>query len=489
MRAAVLLAVGGVGAAGLAEHFWMNAGGGGLDRFGPDLVGSVVGGPTATWEAAAGVDVPLAWGAYRSFRYGVGGAAFGYDLPVDEPGVYDCGVHLVEWQAGAAGERVVGVAAGGVSEGGVDVFARAGKASGLVVFLAGVDAAGGVIELRLTASKGDPMLSAVTCSRVGAAPGKLPDASASPVPDVTVAPGRTFATRAVPEASAEGGAVAALVDEEKLELEDDEFRQEFEVEMDVGDGEEAGSGVVAEMKDVLSAASGTNAEDWRVADADVAEERVLRRRTLVRQGEAGVLRYGMKLAARLRRGKEGEESFDGVVDEVESGGALSSLVAGGFPAVKAFRFASAPKLSVAAKARDGAEKDDDDGGGGSKAGAIAGGILGALALLALIAFIAFVALRRGGGRSSRDFDAPPPAEASVLDEMDVGRASDVDIAGGGDVVAASHGEYIDDPDSRLTAATDEHVEDEMVVDSQEATGSGGIGINKDVWGRGTGSDF
>jgi hypothetical protein len=373
-----------------------------------------------------------------------------------------------------------------------------GRAVGHVVYLQGVDAARGVIALRLSAEKGNPMVSAVTCSRVGADPGPLPDASASPLPDQrpTVAAAVTFphvtgggaegepdASPAVegPDASpaVEGADVDAtgLVDKEALQLEDDQFRQEFDVDVAVEEGQAVAPAMMADLKDALSGGSETAPKDWRVAgvttDVVAAPATDPAGVLAVRASKRTLVKYGLKLAARLAKGKKGTSSFDSVVKLVSGGGAKAALLTAGYKGVSSVGFGRSPVLSSAAATRTAG----DSGGisGGRRAAIIVGSVLGALTLLALLGAAAFFAARRRpreGG--SRNYDAPPPADASVVG----GSEADVEVGGG-----PRHSEYLEDPDSRLTSATDEMVEEE-VVDS-----GAGVAINKDVWGRGTGSDF
>lgn len=544
-------------------HFWMNAGAGGTadGRFGGDIVGALFGGPTA----ARVVDsAPVTWEVYQTFRYGVDGAEFGYDIGVAEAGMYHCGVHLVEWVAESRGERVVEVF-GGAGGREIDVYAEAGRGRGVTVEM-DVDASGGSVRVGVRGKVGNPMISALTCSKLNASPGP-PAPSASPVPQVltdefleggvsvedrnqsvvtlqpskeakaemkadtnsretpellqpsplpgsaldedsesalelepSMLPGVT--PEPSPEPSSENSSSArpvnrskdGLVDSGGLELgdEDKEFEQVWDLNMEVDRNQIVNDGVIQDLKSILAEASETRVKDWRVSAVDIEEvERDLG--VAVRQSAETQLnpaKYALRMRSRFRRGKEGADSFDGVKMVVDSGRAQSILGDDRkHEGISRLSFGSTPLLAAAWRT----EVDDDDDGGGNggagRAGAIIGAILGSIALLALIGCVAFAIARSKDNASTADFDAPPPPDASFI-------GSEVDVEGGPYSAEFSgktqQSEFIDDPDSRLTAGTDDLIDgDRMYRDSDTVDSSVlGIGtINKDVWGRGTGSDF
>lgn len=541
-------------------HFWMNAGGGGTTdgRFGGDLIGALFGGPTAVRVVDS---APVTWEVYQTFRYGVGGAEFGYDIGVAEAGVYHCGVHLVEWVAESPGERVVEVF-GGAGGREIDVYAEAGRGRGVIVEI-DVDASGGSVRVGVRGKVGNPMISALTCSKVNASPGP-PSPSASPVPQVrideflkggvsveernqpvvTLQPSEEAKVKAFsnsrqtpellqpsplpesslgqdpesaselepsmspsatpepsPEPSSEDSSSVipvkrsktGLVDTGDLELgdEDKEFVQVWDLDMDVDGNQVVNDGVIKDLKSILAEAGETRVEDWRVSAVDIEEaERDLH--VSVRQSASTKLnpaKYALRMRSRFRRGEEGSNSFGGVQTSVDSGRALSLLRDDRkHEGITGLSFGSKPLLA----GRAGVDADDDDDAGGNggagRAGVIIGAILGIIVLLALIGCVAFTIAHNKDNASSADFDAPPPPDASFI-------GSEVDVEGGrysAEFSRKTQGEFIDDPDSRLTTGTDDLIDgDRMYRDSDTVDSSVlGIGtINKDVWGRGTGSDF
>lgn len=481
----------------------MNAGGGGLERFGPDRADALTG--ASREERAAGA-VQYAWAeAVASARVG---GQFGWDLPVEVEGEYSCGFHFAEFMGAAPGERVFNVEMNGAVREGVDVAREVGQGIGWAFWLsAGSEERR--LRIRLGAQVGEAMLGALTCSRVGAAPGAAPDASASPIPSSppTTSPPTTAVvttTVVVTTATTTGPSVPLPDVDGPLALEDDEFAQNFDLEVDMKPGFAFGSSGVDTLKTVLAENGKTgDTGDWALGSIEegvevAGVERLAVKFKVVRQG-GDVVRYGLSMLGRFRKGSAGSGAFDNVVDFVGSsdGRAAAAMRNEGATGVERVGWAGGkpPTLSAEAEEAEGrTAAGDDKDGGGTNVGAIVGGVLGGLALFALLGAVALFVVRRRGSASSRDFDAPPPPDASLVagSEVDgeVGGAGDIEGGGydedrsyedaHGRMSMGDQGSYMEDPDSRLTGATS---------DADLGDDHSSAGINKDVWGRGTGTDY
>eukprot|EP00177_Eucheuma_denticulatum_P005364 GFKZ01009757.1.p1 GENE.GFKZ01009757.1~~GFKZ01009757.1.p1 ORF type:complete len:782 (+),score=108.35 GFKZ01009757.1:422-2767(+) len=124
---------------------------------------------------------------YKSHRYGLGSTAWGYDLPVMEPGVYGCTIHFAETHADAfaVGVRVfdlkVSTSIGQPTVfSGIDIFKELEGAEFTVLTKTVLDlVVPGYISIRVSPSAGDAIISGVTCERTADLPeGIEPDFSA-----------------------------------------------------------------------------------------------------------------------------------------------------------------------------------------------------------------------------------------------------------------------------------------------------------------------
>lgn len=121
---------------------------------------------------------------YKSHRYGLGGTAWGYDLPVMEPGVYGCTIHFAETHADAFanGVRVFDLTvSSSVGQptvfSGIDIFKELEGAEFTVLTKTVLDlVVPGYISIRVSPSAGDAIISGVTCERTADLPeGVQPD--------------------------------------------------------------------------------------------------------------------------------------------------------------------------------------------------------------------------------------------------------------------------------------------------------------------------
>lgn len=133
---------------------------------------------------------------YKSHRYGVDGAAWGYNILVMEPGTYGCTVHFAEIRSDAfsEGARVFDLniaTSHGKSHvfSDIDIFKELDRAQFTVLTKTVVDLViPGYLYIRVKPSAGDAIISGVTCERTGDLPdGVDPDYSVDPnIPVIAV---------------------------------------------------------------------------------------------------------------------------------------------------------------------------------------------------------------------------------------------------------------------------------------------------------------
>lgn len=158
----------------------INAGGMSVGRFVADDARWLVGSSTTTLQSPdariAGAEthnVPI----YRSTRFATAGAAWGYDIPMQRPGVYDCTAHFAEIGPTAfrPGARVFNLSFATLRATAdfprIDVVAHLG-ASKFTAFTktAANLVVPGILAVRLTPIVGDAALAGLTCERVADLP-------------------------------------------------------------------------------------------------------------------------------------------------------------------------------------------------------------------------------------------------------------------------------------------------------------------------------
>lgn len=542
----------------LADNFWINIGGDALEGYGADRTDLLSGGPTATYGRGNS--------PYMSYRYGVNGASFGYNFPVENPGIFTCGLHFIELELDGPGQRLFSVTVNGQFEKDIDVFASVGKYNGFVKTFNNIDASFRTIEVRFFSAINNPFLAAITCSRMSDAtstilgtvttaspsfstlgdtqqttqqwtspttarptsshsthpPTTAPTATAKSLATTTTAPPAitssaitsttTSSTASIsttattdpltttsfetPTSSSEAKNPRSTVTvDPPLSLEDDEFYQRYELLLTADPGFVTDDSLKRSLKDMAADATNTDVSRWAViaiedggdgpdhssTDGTVRESGSTKSRgsspsvvkALGKNPDGSVYSY-ITLVSALRHGKDSKNKYDSMTRFISSGEGTKGLQGRGHSGVQRLEFATPPSLSSEATALP-----QSNGSSGSRnTGAIVGGsVLGVIALLALVSVIALIAIRRSrANRIDADsFDQPPP----VLDDMDI---EDRDEYGQRNMQGLSV-EYMDDPDSTFTAATS-HAAEELYTAPES-----GITLDKDVWGRGTGSDY
>ncbi|KAI0559589.1 Malectin [Gracilaria domingensis] len=133
--------------------------------------------------------------ALISHRYGLDGSEWGYTIPVDTPGTYDCSLHFAETDAASftVGARVFDVTVNGVTIADLDVFAETGQAefTAVVKTFADLTITESII-IDLKPKVGDAFIAAITCAKTADLPNAIePQASTTPDavgPKQTVSP-------------------------------------------------------------------------------------------------------------------------------------------------------------------------------------------------------------------------------------------------------------------------------------------------------------
>jgi hypothetical protein len=259
-------------------------------------------------------------------------------------------------------------------------------------------------------------------------------------------------------------------------LEDNQFRQTFPLRLTTVENTSFTASLKQDCVALLARASGVESKYWALADLTPAKTGATSRVLgfiASRQSAAGSKVYDFNMLASLAKDDAGKNQFNKVTQYVSSGKGTQELISRGHSSVQSLGWSQAPSIS-----NDYTSGRSATGGSGPrKTGAIvAGAICGLIALLALVAFVTIAAMRRARANNiDRDlFDSPPP----TLRESDV----EAQIAGFERNQTGRSVEYIDDdPDSTFTAATS-HMGEPREPES-------GINLDKDVWGRGTGSDY
>eukprot|EP00178_Gracilaria_changii_P002989 TRINITY_DN1438_c0_g1_i1.p1 TRINITY_DN1438_c0_g1~~TRINITY_DN1438_c0_g1_i1.p1 ORF type:complete len:815 (-),score=167.19 TRINITY_DN1438_c0_g1_i1:5681-8125(-) len=106
--------------------------------------------------------------ALISHRYGLEGSEWGYTIPVDNPGMYDCSLHFAETdsESFAIGARVFDVTVNGVTLSDLDVFAESGQAEFTAVVKTFADlTVTDAIVIDLKPKEGDAFVAAITCAK------------------------------------------------------------------------------------------------------------------------------------------------------------------------------------------------------------------------------------------------------------------------------------------------------------------------------------
>lgn len=185
-------------------EFNINSGGAAVGRFVAEDPAWIVGEtsafelPSADIGGAEDKNKPM----YKSHRYGTAASAWGYDIPVAEPGVYDCTVHfaetfIIDEKAAGAGIRVFDVAIGS-SAGKPTVFSGIDLVAALkgAEFTAYTKTVVGLVVPGILSIRAQPtakstenaIISGLTCERTGALPGNVkPDYETDPTLPIVVA--------------------------------------------------------------------------------------------------------------------------------------------------------------------------------------------------------------------------------------------------------------------------------------------------------------
>lgn len=161
------------GAVIIGTEINFNAGGPEVGRFLAEDLAWIFG-STSQWGGPMGAQIG---GAERknkpaliSHRYGLDGASWGYRIPVEISGVYDCSVHFAETDSASfeRGARVFHVQIMEQVMKRIDVFAEAGMAPFTSVVKTFVDLkVGNELFIELTPVTGNAFLSAITCEKTG----------------------------------------------------------------------------------------------------------------------------------------------------------------------------------------------------------------------------------------------------------------------------------------------------------------------------------
>ena len=444
-------------------------------------------GPDGAREALQGAEdknVP----ALTSQRYGVDQSTWGYDIPIDMPGIYDCSLHFAETFDGAfsVGARVFDIMIMDRKLEDVDIFREGTEFTSVVKTFTDLELSES-LKMALIPKVSDAFISAITCEKTGelpdsALPGGSPEESVSPevmptdvptpsvVPDASPSsspspspvavvpspdateselpsPDVVLTTEPLPDAS--GDALESSPEDEvvvdtPLRTEDGEDEQTFDLKATVtGDGR-----FTKTMSTVLKKISGESTETvtrWALLTVTESPAGVSGRQSDEERS------YDLQLQAVMP-----EDEKDGFVDE------YTAFIRDS--ADEKFKEEGVDNLSVTlATTANNTAQGEESGGSNNTVAIVLGSVLGGLALVAFIAFFV-VRGRRGGEPNAAAFDAPPPAlteseRSSVMERSET----------------ANSVEYIDD-DSTFTAATsragDHHVDQ--------------VGFVKDVFGRGTG---
>jgi hypothetical protein len=502
------------------DAFWLNVGGPGVDGYGPDRSDYLFG---ATNTRNRGDVAPAGNPVLSTFREGTGGP-FGYNIPVRVPGTFTCNLIFAELERAAPGQRVFSARVGAQVIPNVDIIAQVGMFNPLFLTFNNI-VANPVIQISLEPVIGNPILSAIQCARMAAVDGKQDSNSIAPVPQSTpppIVPQSTVVTPSTPVQSTSTLATVTEVSETSSTtttmatephtmttlalttsmvsttttatstpttvpdvlasvdipppLEDNQFRQTFPLRLTTVESTPFTASLKQDCVSLLARASGVESKYWALADLTQAKASTTSRvlgLIAARQSTANAKIYDFNMLASLTKDDAGKNQFDRVTQYVTSGKGTQELVNRGYGSVQSLGWSQAPAIS-----NDYTSGKSGSGGSGSrKTGAIvAGAICGLIGLLALVAFVTFAAMRRArANHIDRDlFDSPPP----TLRESDV----EAQIAGFERNQTGRSVEYIDDdPDSTFTAATS-HMGEPREPES-------GINLDKDVWGRGTGSDY
>lgn len=519
-----------------ARHFWLNIGGPAVADFGADRTDFLFGGPTQTQQFPSAPGRPP---VFNSYRFGPGVSGFGYKFLVEEDGNYFCGLHFMEHEDVGPGERFFAVQINGVPVPSVDVAAEVGRFTPLVRSVSNIRAEGS-ISVELLPRVGDPFLAGVTCSRVGDVE-TVPETEMTDAPTTTVPPTEppteppttrpvdttvaiTEAPTTVPTGLTDAVVtttpsvsapvvstsfpVGVTVPDEQvtarldppLLVEDDEVGQTVSFLLTMDRDAEVTENLKEAVKRAAAGEAGNDVDRWALTgiepdpkSAPTEDER----------------QYAFLTKTALPEGPDGEEKLDMLTSAVKDGDITQALLAdddaSGFRGIE---FVSEPKFATGStSSRDESDDSSSDGNGdgsdsGSNVSAIIGGaVAGCVVLLALCAGVAVFAMRRSSNSVDQNvYDDPPPAfgeEDAVIDDVETPAADEFVGAGSGhptmlagvpdmdsrgiDAPTPGPDDYMDDPDSTFTAATS-HAEEQIASRGVDE-------MDRDVWGRGTGSDY
>lgn len=151
----------------------INAGGPAIGRFLAEDFAWIFG-DTSQWGGPEGIEIGGAeqknTPALISQRYGVDGATWGYNIPIEMPGLYNCSLHFAETDSASfeKGARVFDVAVMEQNMKGIDVFADASNAPFTSVVKTFADLKiGHELRIEFTPVVGNAFLSAITCEKTG----------------------------------------------------------------------------------------------------------------------------------------------------------------------------------------------------------------------------------------------------------------------------------------------------------------------------------
>lgn len=172
-------------------QFNINSGGRAVGRFIREKPAWLVGNttafaqPTIVIGGAEDKNLPM----YKSLRYGNGGSAWGYDIPVMEPGLYDCTVHFAETfsDSFSDGARVFDLfmattSGEPVTFDDIDIHRELNGAEFTVLTKTAQNLViPGILSIRVNPSVGEAIMQGITCERTADLPdGVVPDWKTDP---------------------------------------------------------------------------------------------------------------------------------------------------------------------------------------------------------------------------------------------------------------------------------------------------------------------
>lgn len=502
----------------------INCGGPAIGRFIAEDYSWIVG-KTSMWEGPPGITIggteERNREAVKSHRYGLNGGAFGYRIPIDRPGTYECSFYFSETdsESFSVGARVFDLDVMGQRLNNLDIFKMTGEAE----FVAVVRTFSNLqlsneLKIDLIPRVGNTFISAIVCLLKSEASPNLPDVDTSPDPSIpsevfpttepspdsdgstaepSMTPAMTPSTEATPSsdiipveptvepststepdteapspsadvAGASGEVPTVIISpspslakpDQRITPNPGESQQPLQLTVLVAG--EGGLPFTDSMKVALlqSLKNAANEPSSRIALVDireVTESRLLKKSRLL-------VHQGTRQGGPVQVASSHNADVQVVASEEKTSDAVSrisnSVKKGDVSA--SMRSLGHPNVEVSLRSTT--TKADSPAAAGSSTAGVVGGVVGGgllvLIILAVGVFM-FVQRRKGNENAGGGFDGPPPAlsesEASVIERSET----------------AASVEYLDD-DSTFTAATSragEHVDQVSFV--------------KDVFGRGT----